>query len=353
MLSCVSTHLRRRHDFDSTTNSRSHNYGILAKPKPLHTRFPAQFSPTDTYNSPVTGQGDHFGSEGHRTHKAGRCVMWSPIGTPDDPHLTHALQRPNIDVRKAHDDLAAIAGLLDGLSTRDLAKPEPRILLCIEPHKLVGLAECLEVLSTYVHELTLWVFDPSRSDVLRKVSQQELLSYRAQVATQPATQPAPQPALRPKIDVHQSESHRTMDVTTGPTLSTAQGQTAWVGPWGTAPATPQKASESQPESHPAAQPDHTTRTEQWSLGHNLRLTGGVEDTQPAPQEIASQPPPLPQPAIQPVIQTTTQPAAPIAQAPTPVPTNLQPSESASQEPLLTDEELAMLLGDDPRFSGQS
>ncbi len=270
-------------------------------------------------------------------HKAGRCVVWSPAGTPEDPNLTHALHRPNLDVRAAHDDLSVIAAVLDGLATRDLSKPEPRIVLCIEPHRLNGLAECLEVLSTYVQELTLWVFDPSRSDVLRKVSVAELLSLRAVPARRAEPVVEAQPAPKPKIDVHPMSPQRSIDVTTGPTLNIATGQTAWVGPWGGGADDADKA-----DTKHADKPAETDskRTETWSPAHKLRLTGGEAE---APAADAPSAPPAPLP-----------PPIPVASSvPTPVPSNLQPTEPPSQEPLLTDEELAMLLGDDPRFSGQS
>lgn len=265
----------------------------------------------------------------------------------EDPHLSHALHRPNLDVRNVNDDLSAIAATMEGLSTRDLSKHEPRILLCIEPHRLTGLAECLEVLSTYVQELTLWVFDPSRFDVLRKVSQQELLAYRVQPTAppiKPESVPQPEPLRKPKVDIHQAEMQRTVDVTTGPMLNIAQGQTAWAGPWG--PDAPEQKPEQRPAEKVAENPAEieSSRTETWNPAHKLRLAGGEEET-PASAPVAH---------VEPAPVSAQPPQIPVASLPpTPVPTNLQPAEPPSQEPLLTDEELAMLLGDDPRFSGQS
>ncbi len=283
------------------------------------------------------------------SQKTGRCIVWSPPGVPQDPHLSHALHRPNLDVRNVHDDLGVIAATLEGLSTRDLTKHEPRILLCIEPHRLTGLAECLEVLTTYVHELTLWVFDPSRFDVLRKVSQQELLAYRVDASHQPEpTKPEPtpiaEPARKPKIDIHQAEAQRTMGVTPSPTLNIAPGQTAWAGPWGPETSDQKIAETAAKNDAPTAD---SVRTESWNPTHKLRLAGSDDEAPAAPaaKQIANvEPAPL-------VAQPPAIPVAPVP--PTPVPSSLLPAEPPSQEPLLTDEELAMLLGDDPRFSGQS
>lgn len=268
-------------------------------------------------------------------------MLWAPPGYNHDANLVRALTRPGMHARPVSDDLSALAAMLSGLTTTQAAamasgKPvaEHRILLVVEPAKLPFLRETLETLSRYISQVTLWVFDPSRPDSLRSMNAADLLNELAESTRE----------KMPKVDVHpraaqphavanrnlrlhtdDDASNNSNSTESAGTLSTTTGSTAWAGPW-TSP------SPSAPAPAPApAQP-------------NLRIT-------PEPDTRSSEKPTPP--AARP---------AQVASAPAHVPTSgsekaahsqarerVQP-EPASPEPLLTDEELQMLLGDDPPAS---
>ena len=91
--------------------------------------------------------------------RTARCVLWSlPTHSPD-ASLVRALTRPGMHVRPVYDDLGAVATILEGVSTTDLAQSnslgEHRILLLVEPNKLQHVPESVELLSRYIHDLSL------------------------------------------------------------------------------------------------------------------------------------------------------------------------------------------------------
>ncbi len=263
-------------------------------------------------------------------------MLWAPPGYNHDANLVRALTRPGMHARPVSDDLSALAAMLSGLTTTQAAamasgKPvaEHRILLVVEPAKLPFLRETLETLSRYISQVTLWVFDPSRPDSLRSMNAADLLNELAESTRE----------KMPKVDVHpraaqphavatrnlrlhtDDDASNTANTSEAGTLSTTTGSTAWAGPW-TSPSPPAPAP-AQPSLRITPEPD----------------TRGSEKPAPSaarPAQVASAPAHVP---------TSGSEKAAHSQARE----RVQP-DPASPEPLLTDEELQMLLGDDPPAS---
>jgi len=210
-------------------------------------------------------------------------------------------------VRPVYDDLGAVATILEGVSTTDLAQSnslgEHRILLLVEPNKLQHVPESVELLSRYIHDLTIWIFDPTRSNSLRAVLAKDMQATMPSTQTIQATPtPAAKAPTKPgmKVDIHPSPQ-RTLRLRTDnaegetTTLTSATGQTNWVGPWIEGP--------------PATAPTPISAAPAPLRDTNERTSARSTPEKPRTEKVS--------------------------------PENLAP------EPLLSDEELAMLLGDDP------
>lgn len=262
-------------------------------------------------------------------------MLWAPPGYNHDANLVRALTRPGMHARPVSDDLSALAAMLSGLTTTQAAAmasgqpvAEHRILLVVEPAKLTFLRETLETLSRYISQVTLWVFDPSRPDSLRSMSAADLLNELAESTRE----------KMPKVDVHprsaqpyavanrnlrlhtDDDASNVSNTSEAGTLTTTTGSTAWAGPWTSPPPPAPAPARAQPNLRITSEPD----------------TRGSEKTTPPsarPAQVASAPAHVP---------TSGSEKAAHSQARE----RVQP-EPASPEPLLTDEELQMLLGDDP------
>ena len=230
------------------------------------------------------------------------CVAWSPAGVEIDQRLRAALKRPGLEVAVCDDPYAALACLAYGHEGGATAK----ILLLIEPARLPHLAEVLDLTPRYVPNLALWQFDPTRQPVLRAMKMGDALAIAGVVQPPPPTaisSPAPAPPLT-------AEPAR-METRRAPTIAPQRADEGrankpasaveWTGPWA------------------------ASSTQKWSEGGSsgLRLAG--EGTLPAQEEVDA-----------------------FAQA-----GDANGSDSTSTQPakpnprVLSDEELAMLLGDEP------
>lgn len=233
--------------------------------------------------------------------------------------------------------------MLSGLTTAEAAAmasgkpvPEHRILLVVEPAKLAYLRETLETLSRYVSQVTLWVFDPSRPDSLRSMNAADLLNELAERTREklPKVDVQPHAVSTRTLRLHTDDDGSGGAAPASGMLTTASGATAWAGPWSAAPAAPGPQNSPPRAAAPVERPSQPT----------LRFTHEAEGR-------GSE---KPRPSAQPPAQAS-------PQAHVPVPGSgggsekLGPgqarergqSEDATSEPLLTDEELQMLLGDDP------
>lgn len=225
------------------------------------------------------------------------CVAWSPVGVPLDPRLQGALKRPGLEVAACDDPFSVLAVL----TSAHLGGAGAKILLLVEPQRLPSVIDLLDIAPRYVPEMAIWLFDPSRQPVLRSVKATDVLvALGARMATAPeprrsVSAPAPRPAIAPA---------QSNDQPSGPV--------AWTGPW------------------------VASTTQKWNEPTNgLRLAG--DGTLPARDDVRED-------DVDAFAEGSPAPAAASAAAPA-TPPRANPR-------VLTEEELAMLLGDDTGPSGR-
>lgn len=260
------------------------------------------------------------------------CVLWAPPGRGVDAKLASALQRPRMSVTQLDDEFAVVAALCRDVREQSKgAAARGHILLLVEPTRLPQVPDVLGTLTRHVPNLAIWVFDPGSSDVLRAVSLDDAITLAGGspparpvlggtrfVGAPGATANGNGAALR---DVKPPPRD---PPAAAPEVASASGL---VGPW--VDSTVEAWTPPAPTPTPASTSAPTPK---------LRLTGDG----PAPT-----PPPSPAQAA-----ATPAPVAP-QPAPVPPPAPRAPAQASSDSaPLLTDEELSMLLGDDsPRGEG--
>lgn len=228
---------------------------------------------------------------------SGLCVAWAPPDWTRDPKLESELTRPGLTLLYARDDFETIALLCSDFAQHGPKAPRAMILMLIEPTRLIGLREALQAIADRLPVVHLWVFDPSRTPVLRGVTRFELTQLLDASAGK-APKPVPSPAQ-----------------VSAPT---------WVGP---------VVAES---------------SQRWTT------LATSDEAQRGP----SKPTPLftPQSPRRPAAPLRlTEDAPPVARAVTPVDESTLPdSQSVTNPPLLTNEELTMLLGEtDTRSNGST
>jgi hypothetical protein len=222
---------------------------------------------------------------------SGLCVAWAPPGWTRDPKLERELTRPGLTLQYARDDFETVALLCTDFAKHGPKAPRAMILMLIEPLRLVGLRDALQAIANRLPVVHLWVFDPSRTPVLRGITQFELTQLLEKAAK-------PQVAAR---DV----------VVSAPT---------WVGPV------------------------VAEASQRWTT---LATT---DEAQRSPSKPTPLPPRRPAAPLR-----LTDDAPPVARAVTPVERSEgEDSHASANPPLLTNEELTMLLGEtDPRSNGSN
>ncbi len=225
---------------------------------------------------------------------SGLCVAWAPPGWTRDPKLEAELTRPGLTLLYARDDFETVALLCSDFAQHGPKAPRAMILMLIEPLSLVGLRDALQAISSRLPVVHLWTFDASRTPVLRGITQfelTELLDRHAAKAAKPATQSPAPTWVGPVV------SEATQRWTTLATSDEAQRAPSKPIPL-TSPLVPRR---------PAAA---------------LRLT---DDAPPVPRSVT-----------------------PVVEA------DAEETRAGSNPPLLTSEELTMLLGEtDPRSNGST
>lgn len=211
------------------------------------------------------------------------------MGVPVDPRLRGALQRPGLEVATCDDPFAVLAVL----TSAHLGGAGAKILLLIEPQRLAYVIDLLDMAPRYVPEMAIWLFDPTRQPVLRSARIADVLA--AIGVTKAAVKAEP---VAPRARSAQAIAP---DQEGGPSAPVA-----WTGPWVSA------------------------STQKWSepVG-GLRLTG--EGTLPERGGVRE--------------DEVDAFAAGAQGAGAGAPAPAQPPRSSPR--VLTDEELAMLLGDGP------
>jgi hypothetical protein len=134
------------------------------------------------------------------------CIVWSPPGGGDDARLAGALRRPDLETLACDEEFSVIAALAAGGAAKRTA-----ILLLVEPAKLFGLGEVLDAAQSRVQPLVVWVFDPAGKPVLREATPDEAkalasttnLTAPPRKSSAPSTptpaQPAPLPSVPPSL----------------------------------------------------------------------------------------------------------------------------------------------------------
>jgi hypothetical protein len=258
------------------------------------------------------------------------CVVWSPQGGGDDARLAGALRRPDLETLACDEEFSVVAALAAGGAAKRAA-----ILLLVDPSKLAGLTEALDAAHTRVHPLVIWVFDPAGKPVLREVTPEQAKALAAPVGKVASTGPEarrPNPsgqdgglalpstsALQPTIS-GPPVSRPGFGTIISPPL-TAQGPQAPKQEWiGSSSSTTHKFA-SLPTSPPTSPPTSSSPAPAIAPSPKLRLAGEGA-LPPKPEELGEA----------------------LGEAPG--------EGGLAPQPLLTDEELAMLLGDvPPRTNG--
>ena len=222
------------------------------------------------------------------------CVAWSPVGVPLDPRLQGALKRPGLEVAACDDPFAVLAVL----TSAHLGGAGAKILLVVEPQRLPHVVDLLDTAPRYVPEMAIWLFDPSRQPVLRSVRAADVLAAlgaRPAASVEPRTASAP---TRPSIAPAPARD-----------ATQPSAPVAWTGPW------------------------VASTTQKWNEPTNgLRLAG--DGTLPARDDVRED-------DVDAFAQGSAAASAPAPSAP-----------PRANPRVLTEEELAMLLGDDTGPAGR-
>lgn len=221
------------------------------------------------------------------------CVAWSPVGVPLDPRLQGALKRPGLEVAACDDPFAVLAVL----TSAHLGGAGAKILLLVEPQRLPSVIDLLDIAPRYVPEMAIWLFDPTRQPVLRSVKATDVLvALGARMAS--AVEPRPVGAAPSRAAIAPA---REVDQPSAPV--------AWTGPW------------------------VASTTQKWNEPTNgLRLAG--DGTLPARDDVRED-------DVDAFAQGSAAASAPAPSAP-----------PRANPRVLTEEELAMLLGDDTGPAGR-
>lgn len=227
------------------------------------------------------------------TQSSAICVAWAPPNWQRDAKLERELTRPGLTLFYACDDFETVALLCSDFAQHGPKSPRAMILMLVEPAMLTGLREALQALADRIPALHLWVFDAARSPVLRGITRVELVQLLDKSRDQPPKPAQPVLAAQPIA----------APTWVGPMVS--EGTQRWTHMATSAEA---QRNPSRPNALPLRQG-----------GPSLRLT---EEPNP--------------------VRRPTQPVESPAEAP-----------AAANPPLLTDEELNMLLGEPETKNGSN
>lgn len=131
------------------------------------------------------------------SYSKARCVVWHPRGRPPRPELAAALDRPGLRFVRCESALQAFAHLTTRQGPWALAPHELGVLILVEPDRLEGLVGVIDVVDRYNPAAAVWQFDPASEPRLRSVAPADLSHWRTQ-HVQPAESDV-RPALQEPV----------------------------------------------------------------------------------------------------------------------------------------------------------
>lgn len=287
------------------------------------------------------------------------CVIWTPPGLTPEPRLRSALRRPQMRVVHCDDEFAVVSHLC---GTRGGGVRRASLLLLVEPRMLPQAADVLAALAERVASLNVWIFDPSSSEVLRSLSIEQAQALAR--AGFPTTGDDHQPRATTSPTTNHHEPHGVDDG--GVMLGGASLPAATLTTQADLVVEPKPAGAAPPTSDAVAAYGGVVGP--WMSAPMTTPTSGAEPAgagfTPAPKAPTGGAPvaasPAPARGGPPVLRLTDAPSPPSpsstssphgapdaapASGPAPHAAAANGAALVGEAPLLTDEELAMLLGE--------
>jgi hypothetical protein len=242
-----------------------------------------------------------------------RCVLWHPPGVQLPGDLLNSLSRRIGRMALCSDPFTVMAELCANEGTDDSTKPATALLLAF-PERLSDLPEVLSEIRTYAPHAVCWKYDERANPRLAAVVETDVTAWLARGASAAAGAGTSQSQV---TTTHRSEQRNPSSVSSSPLAPAAIPRSA-------------------PASSPAASPAAAMRPP-------LRLT--TDDEPPRTGRPAA-----PEVVVRPQPERITPPSR---QGPPPLtlrgegPAHPDGASAPPPRPVLTPEEMRMLLGDDP------
>jgi hypothetical protein len=121
-------------------------------------------------------------------------VVWHPRGKPPRPELAAALSRPGMREVRCGDPYSALAHLATRAGPSALKEGETGVLVLVDPDHLPELMNLMDAVDRYVPAAAVWCYDPAGSPALRAVTADDMARWRT--LTEPPRPAAQAPAPR-------------------------------------------------------------------------------------------------------------------------------------------------------------
>lgn len=129
-----------------------------------------------------------------------RCVLWTPRGMAAPAELIAELERKRIEHVVCGDAHGAFARLCTwGAEARQASGGGVRVLVMIEPGRLVGARALLDAMERFAPDSARWVYQPGANPSLRALVESDVASEAAMAG--PATNGAATRREQPRIEV--------------------------------------------------------------------------------------------------------------------------------------------------------
>ncbi len=263
-----------------------------------------------------------------------RCVIWHPPGVPLPADLLNSLSRRVRRMAVCADPYSAMAEVCAGERNSETARPNPGaapgdVLLLVEPELLPDLPELLVEIRTFAPSVACWKFQQRANPRLSAVVESDVTTWMARGAAADA-------GVDRSLNASRTTSNQQRDLS-----STSS------------PLTPARTNT--PRRAPAANPAALNKPGVPQRPPALRLTSQTdssaapmhETARPRTPEVVVRPPPPIRAKPSLILRGEPLPERPPA---TQQPASLEgtpPKSSTTPRPMLTAEELRMLLGEDP------
>lgn len=158
------------------------------------------------------------------SNPAARCVLWHPRGSPPPNDLIDAIQRRNLSWTATDRRLAAIVQTLAAPAPAAGTTPVvPTVLVLIDPPRLAGVDEVLDVVSRYRPRTALWVFDLADPTRLRSMQALEIIAKYGTRKPELSSANSPPPTPSPSESSFEPTARRLQLTATRNTDDTARG----------------------------------------------------------------------------------------------------------------------------------